>query len=52
LALTDAVPLILSKYFHICAWGGLVAAAINYFRDGYVEVGFVYWNGTIAGLVG
>jgi Amt family ammonium transporter len=51
LALTDAVPLIILNTFISAAWGGLVAAAINYFRDGYVEVGFVL-NGTIAGLVG
>ncbi|MBR7887747.1 ammonium transporter [Marinomonas sp. A79] len=51
LALTDAVPLIILNTFISAAWGGIVAAAINYIRDGYIEVGFVL-NGTIAGLVG
>jgi len=51
LALNDAVPLIILNTFISAVWGGLVAAMINYFRDGYIEVGFVL-NGTIAGLVG
>ncbi|ETI59335.1 ammonium transporter [Marinomonas profundimaris] len=51
LALTDDVPIIILNTFISAAWGGLIAAGINYFRDGYVEVGFVL-NGTIAGLVG
>ncbi|RBP78517.1 ammonium transporter [Marinomonas rhizomae] len=51
LALTDAVPMIILNTFISAAWGALIAAAINYFRDGYIEVGFVL-NGTIAGLVG
>ncbi|UTV99128.1 ammonium transporter [Marinomonas rhizomae] len=51
LALTDDVPIILLNTFISAAWGALIAAAINYFRDGYIEVGFVL-NGTIAGLVG
>ncbi|WP_417538220.1 ammonium transporter [Marinomonas sp.] len=51
LALTSDVPMIILNTFISAAWGGLIAAGINYFRDGYVEVGFVL-NGTIAGLVG
>ncbi|MCB5161084.1 ammonium transporter [Marinomonas sp. E8] len=51
LMLTDAVPLILLNTFIAAAWGGIIATAINYLRDGFVDVGFVL-NGTIAGLVG
>lgn len=51
LALTNDVPMIILNTFISAAWGGLIAALINYFRDGYIEVGFVL-NGTIAGLVG
>uniref|UniRef100_A6W2F5 Diguanylate cyclase/phosphodiesterase with PAS/PAC and GAF sensor(S) n=1 Tax=Marinomonas sp. (strain MWYL1) TaxID=400668 RepID=A6W2F5_MARMS len=51
LALTDDVPMIILNTFISAAWGALIAAGINYFRDGYIEVGFVL-NGTIAGLVG
>ena len=51
LSLNNDVPLIILNTFISAAWGGLVAASINYWRDGYVEVGFVL-NGTIAGLVG
>lgn len=51
LALTNDVPLIILNTFISAAWGGLIAAGINYFRDGFVEVSFVL-NGTIAGLVG
>ncbi|QUX97427.1 diguanylate cyclase [Marinomonas sp. CT5] len=50
LALTDDVPIIILNTFISAAWGALIAAGINYFRDGYVEVSFVL-NGTIAGLV-
>ena len=51
LALTNDVPMIILNTFISAAWGGLIAAAINYFKDGYIEVSFVL-NGTIAGLVG
>ncbi|ETX10544.1 diguanylate cyclase [Marinomonas ushuaiensis DSM 15871] len=51
LALTNDVPMIILNTFISAAWGGLIAALINYFRDGYIEIGFVL-NGTIAGLVG
>ncbi|REG85129.1 ammonium transporter [Marinomonas pollencensis] len=51
LALTNEVPIIILNTFLSAVWGGLIAAAINYMRDGYVEVGFIL-NGTIAGLVG
>ncbi|MGO3408627.1 ammonium transporter [Marinomonas sp.] len=51
LALTDDVPIIILNTFLSAVWGGLIAALINYVRDGFVEVGFIL-NGTIAGLVG
>ncbi|BFM49810.1 ammonium transporter [Marinomonas sp. THO17] len=51
LALTNDVPMIILNTFISAAWGGLIAAGINYLRDGFVEVSFVL-NGTIAGLVG
>ncbi|KZN13759.1 ammonium transporter [Marinomonas sp. TW1] len=51
LALTNEVPMIILNTFISAAWGGLIAAGLNYLRDGFVEVGFVL-NGTIAGLVG
>ena len=51
LALTNDVPMIILNTFISAAWGAIIAAGINYFRDGYIEVGFVL-NGTIAGLVG
>lgn len=49
--LNNSVPVIILNTFIAAAWGGLIAAAINYYHDGYVDVNFVL-NGTIAGLVG
>ena len=51
LALTNDVPIIILNTFLSAVWGGLIAAFINYLRDGFVDVSFIL-NGTIAGLVG
>lgn len=51
LEMNNDVPMIILNTFISAAWGGLIAAFINYIRDGFVEVGFIL-NGTIAGLVG
>ncbi|MGJ8647337.1 MAG: ammonium transporter [Marinomonas colpomeniae] len=51
LALTNDVPMIILNTFISAAWGGLIAAGINYYRDGFIDVSFVL-NGAIAGLVG
>ncbi|MEL0636670.1 ammonium transporter [Marinomonas sp. TI.3.20] len=51
LSLTNEVPIIILNTFLSAVWGGLIAALINYFRDGFVDVSFIL-NGVIAGLVG
>lgn len=50
LALTADVPLIILNTFIAAAWGGICAAALNYYKDKYIEVSSVL-NGVIAGLV-
>lgn len=51
LELNNDVPMIILNTFVSAAWGGLIAAGLHYFREGYVNVGFIL-NGSIAGLVG
>ncbi|GAB3483143.1 ammonium transporter [Marinomonas epiphytica] len=50
LELNEQVPIILLNTFVAAAWGGIGAAALNYYHDRYIDVSSVL-NGTIAGLV-
>jgi Amt family ammonium transporter len=50
LAWNDDVPLIILNTFIAACWGGIVATAIRYFLNGYIDLMYIL-NGVIGGLV-
>jgi Amt family ammonium transporter len=50
LAWNEHVPLIILNTFIAACWGGFIATAIRYFKNGYIDLMYII-NGIIGGLV-